>query len=133
MIKKLNKSNVVVVGVLIFAVTMFLTGHSVLGSFIIFFLTLILIRNEQKKKVNGIKGELEEKLNKDKKYFPFILGGILLVFVIFAFSNSGDTSSNSSTTSSDNKVISAEEKQKALKNFTDSLNLMKEGGYNYFL
>lgn len=128
MIKKLEKGNVVVVGVLIFAITMFLTGHFIFGSFIIFFLMLILVRNEQKKKVNKTKEELEEKLNKDKKYFPFILVGILVVFAIVVSNIGGDTTSSKSTTSSDTKVISAEEKQKAWKNFVDSLNLMKEGG-----
>lgn len=128
MIKKLDKRGVVVVGVLIFAITMFLTGHFIFSSFIIFFLMLILIRNEQKKKINKTKEELEEKLNKDKKYFPFILVGILVFFAIVVSNIDGDTSSNKSTTSGDKKVISTEEKQKAWKNFVDSLNLMKEGG-----
>lgn len=128
MIKKLNKDNVVVVGVLIFAITMFLTGHFIFGSFIVFFLLLKLLRNEKKNKVDKTKEELEEKLNNDRKYFPFILVGILVFFAIVVSNIEGDTSSNKSTTSSDKKVISAEEKQKAWKNFVDSLNLMKEGG-----
>ena len=128
MITEKNKKVVLVLGVLffIFGIIMVKNDLVMLG-LLIGFLGLVIFTKGIKPK-EQMEKDREHKLSTKKQVEPTKQDIAIVMVGLFVLVGVWITNPTSNTTSPEKTTVSTEDKQKALKNFTDSLNLMKEGG-----